>query len=197
MSEMMSGVRRLAGIEVVEHRAGRRVLAVLTFAVLTALSAWTEVHLPGNPVPVTLQSLMVVLSGALLGPTLGAASQVAYVAAGAMGLPVYSGGAGGFAWLFGPTGGYLLAFPLAAAAAGWIAGPARRGLVASLRLGAAMLVGHAVIFGGGVSWLAIVTGDVGRAIALGFVPFALGSVLKSAAGWLVAYRLRGRTLDRV
>lgn len=197
MADILSGARRAATIELVEDRSARRVLAVLVFALLTALGAFAEVHVPGTPVPVTLQTLFVLLSGALLGPTLGASSQLAYLAAGAAGLPVFSGGAGGFAWLIGPTGGYLLAFPLAAAATGWAAGPARRDLGAMLRLLAGLVVGSAVVFAGGVSWLAVYLGDASNAVALGLTPFLLGSVLKLVAAFATAARLRARTLDLV
>ncbi|MGH7539390.1 MAG: biotin transporter BioY, partial [Gemmatimonadota bacterium] len=88
----------------------RRVIAVLAFAALTALGARIAVPLPGTPVPFTFQVVAVLLAGVLLGPRLGAASQAAYLAAGASGLPIFAAG-GGVAYLLGPTGGYLLAFP--------------------------------------------------------------------------------------
>lgn len=177
-----------------ESRTGQRVLAVAIAALFTALGAYAEVSLPGGLVPITLQSMIVILTGVMLGPSLGAASQIVYVAAGAAGLPVFAGGGAGLAHLLGPTGGYLLAFPAAAAAAGLIAGPARRDAAGAVRLFAGLTVGSLVVFAGGVPYLAFYTGSIERAIALGFTPFIVGSVLKLGAAFAIAWRLRARTL---
>lgn len=178
-----------------DSRTGHRALAVAIAVMLTALGAYAEVPLPGGLVPVTLQSMVVILTGVMLGPTLGAASQIAYVAMGAAGLPVFAGGGAGIGHLFGPTGGYLLAFPAAAAAAGVLAGPARHGVVGAVRLFAGLLAGSLVVFAGGVPFLAFYVGSVERAIALGFAPFVIGSLLKLVGAFAVAYRLRQRTLE--
>lgn len=192
---MLSDARRAASIEVVEDRGARRVLAVLVFALLTALGAYAEVHVPGSPVPVTLQSLVVLLAGVLLGPTLGATSQLSYLAAGAAGLPVFAGGAAGLPYMLGPTGGYLLAFPLAAAAAGLVAGAPRRDGLGALRLLAGLVLGSVVVFAGGVSWLTLYLGDASRAVAAGLTPFLVGALLKIGVGFVAAYRYRERTLE--
>ena len=177
-----------------DSRTGHRALAIALAVLLTTLGAYAEVSLPGTLVPVTLQSMVVILAGVLLGPTVGAASQIAYVALGAAGLPVFAGGGAGLAHLFGPTGGYLLSFPAAAAAAGLIAGPARAGAIANARLLAGLVAGTLVVFAGGVPWLAFYTDSVERAVAIGFTPFLLGSLLKIIGAFAVAYRLRARTL---
>src|SRR6185503_16683422 len=96
------------------------VLPALLFAALTAIGA--QIEIPNAPVPYTLQTLFVLLSGALLGPRYGAASMLLYLAAGALGLPVFSSFGFGAARLLGPTGGYLLAFPAASFATGYLAG---------------------------------------------------------------------------
>ena len=196
MSEIRteSTTTTVAPLSATESRTGNRIIAVAIAALLTALGAYAEVALPGSLVPVTLQSMIVILAGAMLGPTLGATSQLAYLAAGAAGLPVFAAGGAGLPHLLGPTGGYLLAFPVAAMAAGLIAGPARRGAVGATRLFVALLVASLVIFAGGVPYLAFYTGSVERAIAVGFTPFLLGSVLKLGGAFAVAYRLRERTL---
>ena len=194
MSEITTEARSTAALTAHESRTGNRVVAVAIAALLTTIGAYAEVSLPGQLVPVTLQSMVVILAGVMLGPSLGAASQIAYLAAGAAGIPVFAGGGAGLAHLFGPTGGYLLAFPAAAAAAGLLAGPARRGAIGAARLFAGLLLGSIVIFAGGVPYLAIFTGSVERAIALGLTPFLLGSVLKLAGAFAVAWRLRERTL---
>ncbi len=200
MTNLVLQLRRIAGVEVIANRAARRVVMVVAFALLTALSAYVAVWIPGTQVPVTLQTMVVLLAGALLGPRLGAASQATYLAAGMLGAPVFSGGAAGIGWLFGPTGGYLLAFPAAAAVAGMLAGRAASngGRIASMaRLGLALLAGSLVILAGGTAQLAILTGDPAAAIALGVVPFIVGDVVKILAALLIAARLRTRTLELV
>src|SRR3712207_1750584 len=83
------------------------------FAALTAACAWFKVPLPFTPVPITLQTLAVLLSGAMLGAYYGALSMIIYLILGAIGLPVFAGGGSGFGSLLGPTGGYLLSYPIA------------------------------------------------------------------------------------
>lgn len=161
--------------------AAPRVLAVLGFAALTAASAKIAVPLPGTVVPFTFQVAAVLLAGLVLGSGLGAASQLAYLAAGLAGLPVFAAG-GGAAYLLGPTGGYLLAFPLAAAVAGLGAG--RSGLLARFGL---CLLAIAVIHAGGAGWLALVAGAEAARAALR--PFLLSDLLQTALVLLIASRL--------
>jgi len=177
-----------------ESRTGHRILAVAITVLLMTLGAYAEVPMPGNLVPVTLQSMVVILSGVMLGPTLGAAAMISYVAIGAAGVPVFSGAGAGVGHLFGPTGGFLMAFPAAAAAAGVIAGPVRRGAAGALRLFVGLALGSIVVFAGGVPYLAFYVGSIERAIAFGFTPFLLGSVIKLIGAFAVAWRLRERTL---
>ena len=195
MSESTTGIRTAAApLAAHESRTGNRVVAVAITVLLMTLGAYAEVPLPGGLVPVTLQSMIVILSGVMLGPTLGAAAMISYVAIGAAGVPVFAGGGAGLGHVFGPTGGFLMSFPAAAAAAGLIAGPARRGTTGALRLVAGLAAGSLVVFAGGVPYLAFYVGSVERAIALGFAPFVLGSVLKLVGAFAVAWRLRERTL---
>jgi biotin transport system substrate-specific component len=180
-----------------ESRLTRRVAAVLFFAVLTAIGAAIEVPIPGSPVPVTMQSMIVSVSGVLLGPWLGAASQIVYVMAGAVGAPVFAGGAFGIGHLLGPTGGYLLAFPVAAAVTGWLAGSpsAKWSVLSAARLGVAIFLGTVVIFAGGWSQLATLTGDAARALELGVLPFIVGDIVKTGGALAVGVRYRNRTLE--
>src|SRR5256714_13643622 len=106
----------------------RRVAAVVVGALVVAAAAQAAVPLPGTPVPMTLQPLAVLLVGGLLGGPLGALSMILYLAMGAAGLPVFTPTVPliGVARLFGPTGGYLLAYPIAAYATGWFFDPARK-----------------------------------------------------------------------
>lgn len=192
MQDTILRLRNAAAVEIVPDRNVRRVLAVTAFAVATALGA--HVAVPLTPVPVTLQTFFVILAGALLGPGLGAASQVAYLGMGVAGLPVFAGGFG-LAYLAGPTGGYLLAFPATAFVAGVVARRVRgRGLTAAAVLFVGFFLASLITLGGGTGWLAVMTGDPGRALALGFLPFLVGDVLKVGLATLIALRGRDRTL---
>jgi biotin transport system substrate-specific component len=188
-------VRRLAAIEVIPNRTARRVAAVVVFAILTTLGAHVAVPLPGG-VPVTLQTLFVTLAGAVLGPYLGAASQLLYLGVGAAGAPVFAMG-GGFAYLFGPTGGYLLSYPLAAALTGKLSGPPQLGLAGFTRIALAMLFASLLILLLGWAQLTVLTGNPQRALQVGVLPFLVGDVLKIVAGALIAQRIRFRTLGSV
>lgn len=154
-------------------------MAVLGSAVLAASA---QVSLPMWPVPATLQTLAVLLLGALGGSRLGVASVALYLAEGAAGLPVFAGGAWGLTAFAGPTAGYLLGFLPAA----WIAGQAGRG---ALRQGAMLTAAHLVLFIPGVAWLA---GFVGleRAMMAGFMLFLPGTAVKTALAFAVMRAVR-------
>ncbi len=193
-------LQRVAGIEVVTSRTARRVIAVLVFAMLTTLGAYAAV--PMTPVPITLQTLFVTLSGVLLGPVLGATSMLLYLAAGAMGLPVFAATSDvTFLHLLGPTGGYLLAYPPAAFLAGWLTAPSRLGASAStlngaVRMTLAIFASTLLIFAGGVAQLnTLYLHDIGKAFALGVVPFIPGDVIKVLLAMLVARRIQKRSLE--
>ncbi len=191
MQETIFRIRNAAALELVPDRNARRVLAVSAFALATALGA--HVAVPLTPVPVTLQTLFVILAGAMLGPSLGAASQMAYLAMGVAGMPVFAGGFG-LAYLAGPTGGYLLAFPATAFVAGIVARRvAGRGVTAGLALFVGLFLASLVTLGGGTAWLAVYTGDLSAAAAAGLIPFLAGDVLKVGIATLLAWRGRHRT----
>src|SRR5712691_6222460 len=142
----------------------RRATAVLFGVALVAGAAQISIPLPGTPVPMTLQPLAVLLVGGLLGPALGAASMILYLALGAAGLPVFTPyGLPGLARLIGPTGGYLIAYPVAACAVGKLAGDGRRRGPLAL----ALLAGLALLHLGGLAQLLILTGSAARAVRLG------------------------------
>ena len=155
-------------------RAARRGLAIGLGALLVAASAQIVVPLPLSPVPMTLQPLAVLVVGGLLGAGQGTAALVLYLALGILGLPVFAGGGSGITRLLGPTGGYLLAFPIGAALTGALA--PRGGSV--LRVLLACALGMMVIHIGGVAQLALLGGDPGVALRVGFVPFLTGDLLK-------------------
>ncbi|WP_375400175.1 biotin transporter BioY [uncultured Amnibacterium sp.] len=153
-------------------------------AALTAVLA--QVEIPLWPVPITGQTLAVLLTGATLGATRGAASMLLYAVAGLV-LPIYSDHASGFAVLLGPTGGYIVGFILAAAFTGWLAQrQVERRLVRGLL---AFVAGSVVVFIVGVPWLAVVLHlSAPEAIAAGFTPFIVGGIVKAA---IAAGVLRG------
>jgi len=177
-----------------DARQGVRLGTVLLVAVLTAAAAQLSVPLPFTQVPLTLQPTIVLLGGLVLGSRLGPASQALYLCAGLAGLPVFAAAAlppGPFR-LLGPTGGYLMVYPLAAFVAGYLA---ERGFDRSYATSLlAMLVGLAVIYGGGVLWLGLfarVGGEsaalgLGAALAAGAYPFIIPDVVKAAVAAALA-----------
>ncbi|MDH5643911.1 MAG: biotin transporter BioY [Gemmatimonadota bacterium] len=170
------------------NRASTQVVGVVIGALAVAVGSHLSVPIPGTPVPMTFQVPMIILVGALLGPKLGALSMGLYLTMGAAGLPVFSPfGAPGFARLIGPTGGYLLAYPVAAALMGSIAG--KDFSWAKLSLGG--LAAMAAIHLGGIAQLTILTGEAGTAVLLGSLPFLAGDLLKTAFVVLVLRKLHG------
>ncbi len=160
-------------------------LQVILFAALTAVGA--QIEIPNSPVPFTLQTLFVLLSGALLGPRLGALSMLLYICAGVAGLPVFSSFGFGLARLLGPTGGYLLSFPAAAFAVGYLAGE-RPSLV---RLVVSMTAALVIVFSCGTLqlWLTILPAW-SDAFTSGFLIFSWWDVIKLGAGASIARAIR-------
>ena len=172
--------RRFAAPDTPLVRLLREVLLVALGTAFLALTARISVTLPFSPVPITGQTLGVLLIGALYGPRRGAATVLAYLAEGAAGAPVFAAGRAGPAVLLGPTGGFLVGFVPAAFLAGF-AGARRRGAV---RVGV-LLAASVVVYACGVPWLMAVTGmGTEAALAAGVLPFLPGDVLKAglAAG---------------
>ncbi len=155
----------------------RNVVLVIAGTALLTLSAKVNVPLPY--VPMTMQTLVVLMIGAGYGSRLGFVTLLAYLAEGAMGLPVFASPVGGVAILTGPTGGYLAGFAVAAFVTGWMC---ENGFGQSaLRVFAAMAVGHIIIFVFGFAWLAFgMKLGMERAWLVGVVPFIAGSVVKNA-----------------
>ncbi len=165
----------------VQLTRGIRAASVLFIAALTAAAAQVSIPLPFTEVPFTFQPMVVLVGGLALGPRLAVLSQVLYLAAGIAGLPVFAASPllpPGAARLFGPTGGYLMAYPVAAFVAGYLGarGFDRRYATSVL----AMLAGLAVVFTGGILWLSVFMG-IPAALAAGFYPFVALDVIKLAA----------------
>jgi biotin transport system substrate-specific component len=169
-------------------------IAVITVAALTAVAAQIRIPLPGSPVPITGQTFAVLLGGAALGWRAGAASQLLYLALGAVGLPVFTEASGGIDVIYGATGGYLVGFVFAAALVGWLAERRweRRVLPAIVTFG----MGNLVIYALGVPWLMYVTGwGFAEAVTKGALVFVVGDLIKiaAAAGLTpAAWKLLGR-----
>jgi len=164
-----------------------QVFWISTFAVLTAVGA--QIEIPHQPVPYTFQTLVVLLAGAMLGPRNGFLSMMMYLTMGAVGLPVYSGAGFGFVRILGPTGGYLLAFPLAAALVGYLVSK-RRGFILTF---AAMFAGLLIIFSLGTIQLNLVYfNDWSNAFKAGFLIFSWWDLLKLFAAAAIYHQLAGR-----
>lgn len=148
---------------------------ILGGTLLVALSAQVAIPLPFSPVPITGQTLAVLLVGVLLGSHRAGLCMLAYLVEGSAGLPVFAGGKAGIVHLLGPTGGYLMGFVPAAWLVGWLAerGWDRRPATTF----AAMLLGNIVIYALGLPWLAHFTG-VERVFVAGCLPFIPGDLIK-------------------
>lgn len=172
-------------------------LAVKAFLIVIGsllLAVSAQIKIPLYPVPVTGQTLVVLLIGMVYGLRLGGITIAAYLLQGAIGLPVFAGGAFGIATLVGPTGGYLGGFLIAAVVMGFLAERGMgRNIISTI---IAMIIGNAVIYVMGVSWLASFIGAE-KALAAGVLPFLYGDALKLvvAAGlmpvaWSIVKRLQ-------
>jgi biotin transport system substrate-specific component len=175
-------------------RGASRILRAVLLAVLGSafLTLSAKLQVPFYPVPMTMQTLVVLLIGLAFGAGLGAATVLLYLAEGALGLPVFAGTPEkgiGLAYMLGPTGGYLVGFVLAAAITGWIAERRRD----ATGLAAAVVAGTIAIYAPGVLWLAHIVGFE-RALELGLVPFVWGDLLK--AGLAFALALGGAAMVR-
>jgi len=173
----------------------RNILLALSFSGMIAISARLSLTVPWSPVPITGQTFAVLLTGALLGSRLGAMSILAYLAEGAMGLPVFAYGLGGIAILAGPTGGFLIGFVPMAFVVGYLCerGWDRRPWTAA----PAMLAGSVVLYIFGLSWLAYYVPS-NTILAAGLTPFIPGDLTKIAlatmalpSAWAAVNRARG------
>jgi biotin transport system substrate-specific component len=172
-------------------------LLVVAGAGFVALAAQIEIHLGFTPVPITAQTFAVLLVGTALGPLLGTLSLALYVAVGLLGAPVYAGGEGGWEWMEGATGGYLIGFVVAAGVAGLLAERQWDRRISTAV--AAMLTGNVIIYLFGLPWLAHVV-DYGwqQTFEAGLYPFVVGDLMKLylagallPAAWRLVARLRG------
>ena len=159
----------------------REVLLILAGVFVLAVLAQVEIVLPFTPVPITGQTFGVLLLGAAYGSKRGAATMIAYIVAGGLGLPFFSGGSG-LRILTGATAGYLAGFVIAAYVIGLLC---ERGLERSVRTSLIpFLAGTLIIYACGVAWLSVVVGGFGKALTLGVLPFLPGDAVKLIAAAL-------------
>ena len=180
--------------------ASYRLPRALILALMGTLLLWAsaKIKVPMWPVPMTLQTFVVLALGAAYGWRLAAATIILYLAEGALGLPVFAGTPErglGLAYMMGPTAGYLTGFVLAAVAVGWLV---ERGFGRSpVKALLAMLAGQALMFTPGVAWLAVgLNMGWSKAVAVGLAPFLLGDAVKTAlaaAGVVLAHRVADRS----
>ncbi|HKN17083.1 MAG TPA: biotin transporter BioY [Candidatus Sulfotelmatobacter sp.] len=173
--------------------AVRQVGLVVSGSLFVALCAHITIPLPFTPVPLTVQNFGVLLVGLLLGSRRGFAALALYLAEGAMGMPVFSPlGPGGIAQLLGPTGGFLLAYPLVAWVAGYVM---EHGLRSFARAAIGGLLGEVVLFTGGLAWLAVLTHSLGQAFRWGLYWFLFAEIIKVMVAAGIAARWQRNSAD--
>ena len=186
MKERCDSVRlgELLRYEVVRSKPLVVSVGIGTFVVLTVLGAFVRISLPFTPVPITLQTFFVLLSGAVLGGTYGAMSQLLYIFLGAMGLPIFAGAVGGITPFLGPTGGYLLGFVVASWLVGWMLNrPEPKGLAYTC---ATFALASMVIYLLGCGWLMwVLRCSIDKAFILGVLPFLVGDTVKVISTTLI------------
>ena len=182
---------RILQREVIVDQAAAKIFTLFTFISLSALGAYVRIPLPFTPVPITLQTFFVLLAGAVLGKNWGALSQFGYLALGCLGLPIFTGAAFGLTALFGPTGGYLLGFILAAWTIGMMISWYQKPRFSQILI--IMLFGSLLIDTLGSLWLKVTFNLSGKnMLMLGLWPFLPGDILKSIGAAVLYHRIRAR-----
>jgi len=176
---------------VLPNARAQQAALVVTASLLIAVCARISVPLPFTPVPLTLANFAVLAVGLVLGARPAAAACALYLAYGVAGLPVFSpAGPGGIAQLFGPTGGYLIAYPAVAFVAGLLSGRSR----SFVRLAFSAIAAELLLFAAGIAWLMVGFGvPLAQAAAFGLYPFFFGEVIKIMAAAGIASRLNLRS----
>jgi biotin transport system substrate-specific component len=168
----------------------RQAALVVGGSLIVALCAHITIPLPFTPVPLTVQNFGVLLVGLMLGSRRGFAALALYLAEGAAGMPVFSPlGPGGIAQLIGPTGGFLIAYPLVAWIAGYVMEHGRKSFA---RAAIGGLLGEIVLFAGGLGWLAVLTHSLAQAFRWGLYWFVFAEVIKIMAAAGIASRWQQR-----
>lgn len=179
--------------EILVNKTAVIFFGIITGITLTALSAFVRIPLPFTPVPLTLQTLVVLLLGAALGRKYGTVTQASYVLLGSIGMPIFAGASFGFAHLAGPTGGYLIGFIAAAYLVGKLI--PKSGNASYIRIFSAMLIGSSIILLLGTIQLALVMHlRWNQAILAGLLPFIPGDIIKSIIAAGIYHRIQNRCI---
>ncbi len=172
--------------------ASREIVFTALFAALIAVCGFISIPVPGTPIPIVLQNMLVVLTGLMLGPVWGVASTGLFLVAGALGLPVFSGGTGGIARLMGPTGGFLYGYALATLVSGMIAQRPKYGVrTPVLRLVLATVLGFVVMYIPGViHFMRVMDKTISQTMTLCVIPYIPGDIVKMVVAILLSSKLR-------
>jgi len=167
-----------------------RVLGVFTFIILTSLGAFVRIPLPFTPVPITLQTLFVLLSGVCLGSSLGGVAQISYIFLGILGFPTFTGTGSGLPYFLGPTGGYLFGFVLSSFFVGNFIRYAKNNLFLNFVI---ICIGDLILLFCGVIWLKFILGySFIRLLVIGLIPFIPGDILKASVVTFIYSKLKSR-----
>lgn len=176
--------------EIAINKTFCRVFCSAAFIIFTALGAFVRIPLPFSPVPITLQTLFVLLSGALLGNNLGLVTQLSYILLGISGLPIFTGAGSGLFYILGPTGGYLLGFVLAALFLDRFIKFGKDDLFTVFSI---LCIADSILLACGVLWLKFLFGySLAKALFIGFIPFIPGDLLKAFAAAVLYLNLKTR-----
>lgn len=179
--------------EVIVNKISCRIIGVFVFVSLTIFGAFVRIPLPFSPVPITLQTLFVLLAGALLGGNLAALSQFSYILLGLAGLPIFTNAGSGLSYLFGPTAGYLFGFILAVVFIGRFIKYAQNNLFSIFII---LCLGDLIILCSGILWLKILLRyPLTRLLWIGFIPFIPGDLLKALTASILYLRLKTRVKE--
>lgn len=180
--------------EIISNKVATYAMGVTTFVLLTTLGAYAKIYLPFTPVPITLQTLFVLLSGAILGRNFGALSQAIYILLGCIGIPVFANYGSGFSYLLGPTGGYLIGFVFASYISGMLFSYKSKNF---LKIIAVMIFSTIIIYTLGLiqlnNWCKC---GWEKTFQMGFVPFISGDIAKLIFAGIIfgKYQIRIREI---
>lgn len=176
--------------EIIENKIVCRAVGVATFLILMSLGAFLRIYLPFSPVPITAQTFFVLLSGAILGRRLGSFTQVFYAVLGGLGLPVFASASFGFAYILGPTGGYIIGFVFAACITGWLISIRKESGFGWVLF--SMAIGSLLIYlFGTIQLMAISKAGLPFIIYIGILPFIPGDIVKIIVAALL-YKALGK-----
>jgi len=168
-----------------------RITLTSLFAALIAAGTFISIPIPGTPITIILQNMFALMSGLILGPFLGFAAAALFLIIGILGAPIFPRANGGIAYLLGPSGGFLMGFPLMALCAGLIAGQAKPTRIPLWRIMLASILGMLVVYIPGVMWLKYSFDDTWQeAIVKGFLPFIAVDIVKAIFAGIISRQLR-------